>query len=74
MSPKDNLRGGRRPQEAELQTRGHRHLSRAAGTGSPVVPVDAASVPMEVGAWGLEALGTAEAFPRPPNFQQQSQR
>ena len=23
-------------------------------------PVDAVSVPMEVGAWGLEALGTAE--------------
>lgn len=58
--PKDNLRGGRRPWEAELQIHSHRRPSRAAGTGSPVFPVDAASVPVEVGAWALEALGTAE--------------
>lgn len=59
---KDNLHGGRSPQEAELQTRGHGHPSRATGTRSPVFPVDAVSVPMEVGAWGLEALGTAEVW------------
>lgn len=59
---KDNFRGGRSPQKAELQTRGHGHPSRAAGIRSPVFPLDAASVPMEVGAWGLEALGTAEVW------------
>lgn len=72
VSPKDSLRGGRRPWEAELQIRSHGCPSRAAGTRSPVFPVDAASVLVEVGAWGLEAVGTAEVGGGMPSASQLS--
>ena len=74
---KDNFHGGRSPQEAELQTRGHAHLSRAAGTRSAVFPWmrGRSRWRWEHGGWSRWGqLRSGEAFPQPPNFQQQSGR